>query len=61
MLAELDIELKAAIQLILLASHHIMNELSHSFKEIMRDGAATNKAIGLPYLHWVERSEETSG
>ena len=24
-----------------------MNELSHSLKEIMRDGAATNKAIGL--------------
>ena len=47
MLAEPDIELKTAIQLILLASHHIMNELSHSFKEIMRDGAATNKAIGL--------------
>ena len=47
MLAELDIEFHATIQLILLASHHIMNELSHSLKEIMRDGAATNKAIPL--------------
>ena len=50
MLAEPDIELKTAIQLILLASHHIMNEPSHSLKEIMRDGAATaatNEAIGL--------------
>ena len=47
MLAELDIDLKATIQLILLASHQIINKLSHSCKEIMRDGAATKKAIGL--------------
>ena len=47
MLAEVDIDLQATIQLILLASHHIMNEPSHSLKEIMRNGAATNKAIGL--------------
>ena len=45
MLAELDIELKATIQPILLASHHIMNEPSCSLKEIMKDGAATNEAI----------------